>query len=104
MQNRAKVLQKMHICKRIEQKVYFWVKVACIWAALSERTFEVGEHSEVGALEGTPVRSMRGRSPHMSVIERTYFRGGIAAGNVGALEVLQKMHICKRISTFFENE
>ncbi len=42
MQNRAKVLQKMHICKRIEQKVYFWVKVACIWAALSERTFEVG--------------------------------------------------------------
>ena len=51
MQNRAKVLQKMHICKRIEQKVYFWVNFACKCAALSERTFEVGEHSEVGALE-----------------------------------------------------
>jgi len=26
---------------------------------------------------------------------RTYFRGGIAASNVGVLEVLQKLHICK---------
>ena len=31
---------------------------------LCDRTFEVGERSEVGVLEGTTGRLMRGRSPH----------------------------------------
>jgi len=31
----------------------FLVHFSCVWAAYSDRTFEVGERSEVGVLEGT---------------------------------------------------
>jgi hypothetical protein len=34
---------------RKRAKVYFQVSFFCFWAALCERTFEVGERSEVGA-------------------------------------------------------
>ena len=57
----------MHMCNKIARKLNFRVRFCCKWAALCDRTFEVG------ALEGTNVSLNGGRSPHSFSYKKVRF-------------------------------